>query len=161
MHRIVREIWEGSSAVIRGEFKVHSLESRGTLIQDGDVGVIRVPATMLSKVGGRNSLVKVSVVRDERSKSHIRIARALTGKHALRNDEVALQYDDRADLGIRDAGAVCTLVIKPVNEWLALPRFLLGHSSPLVRREAAFAMALMVLGAIVGAFGGYFIGRMG
>jgi hypothetical protein len=137
--------------VVRGDFKVRSLEGIGTPAQDMDIGVIRVPSAMLRKLGTRNSLVRVSLMENGRKKkSLIRIVRAATGARALLKNEVALQYDDRRELGIYRAGSTHTLVIEPVHEWLALPSFLLGHSSPLVRRETVFALALMVVGAIIG-----------
>jgi hypothetical protein len=137
--------------MVTGDFKVRSLESIGTLDQDLDVGVIRVSAVFLRKLGSRNSLVRVSIVRDGRKdKSLTRIVRAATGTRALRKDEIALQYDDRLALGIKKVGTLHALSIKPVNEWLALPAFLLSHPSPLVKREAVFALTLSVLGAVIG-----------
>jgi len=140
---------------MKDQFKVRSLVSIGTLDRDIDVGVIRVPGTFLRKFSKRNSLVRVSLTsEDGEKKSIVRIVRAATGNHALLKNEVALQYDDRRELGIKKAGTMHTLEIKTVNEWLALPKFLLGHPSPLVRREAVFAVSLMVVGALVGFLAG-------
>lgn len=136
---------------VTGDFKVRSLEGIGTLDQDIDVGVIRVSAVLLRKLGSRNSLVRVSIVRDGRKeKSLTRIVRAATGTKSLLKNEIALQYDDRLALGIKKAGTVHAVSIEPVNEWMALPTFLLSHPSPLVKREAAFALTPMVLGAVIG-----------
>lgn len=136
---------------MKDQFKVRSLEAIGTLDRDIDVGVIRVPGTFLRKFAKRNSLVKISLISESGDrKTIIRIVRAATGSRALLKNEIALQYDDRRELGIKKAGTMHTLEIKAVNEWLALPTFLLGHPSPLVRREAAFAVALMFVGAVVG-----------
>lgn len=82
--------------------------------------------------------------------SIVRIVRAATRKPALRTNEIALQYDNRVELGIKKAGTIHTLEIEPINDWLGLPRFLLGHPSPLVRMDAVFAIALMIVGALVG-----------
>jgi hypothetical protein len=96
-------------------------------------------------------LVKVSVIVDGRAeKSIVRILRAATGESGFTADRVAFQYDDRLFLGVDRAGEPRELSIHRVNEWTALPIFLLRHSSPLVRREAAFALALMISGAVVG-----------
>lgn len=136
---------------VTGDFKVRSLEGIGTLDQDIDVGVIRVSAVLLRKLGSRNSLVRISIVRDGRkAKSLTRIVRAATGTRSLLKNEIALQYDDRLALGIKKAGTVHSVSIEPVNEWSALPAFLLSHPSPLVKREAAFALTLMLLGAVIG-----------
>lgn len=136
---------------MKGQFKVRSLESIGTIDRDMDVGVIRVPGTFLRRFGKRNSLVKISLISESgKRKTIVRIVRAATGSRALLNNEIALQYDDRRKLGIKKAGTIHTLEIRAANEWLSLPAFLLGHPSPLVRREAAFAVALMFVGAVVG-----------
>jgi hypothetical protein len=96
-------------------------------------------------------LVRLSIVRDgKKSKALARINRAATGERALGRNEIALQYDDRQLLGINRAGSIHRLCIKPVGNWLALPRFLLTHTSPLVRREAAFGVVLMAVGAVIG-----------
>ena len=137
--------------MITQKFRVFSLEKLGTLNQDLDVGVVRVPAVVMRSVAKRNSLVRISVMEGSvRKKSLVRIIRAATGEGALKNNEIALQYDDRRTLGIPSVGSERTLEIKRVHEWTHLPAFLLRHSSPLVRREAAFGLVLMVLGAIAG-----------
>lgn len=137
--------------MVQGKFKVRSLEGIGTIAQDNDVGVIRVSGFLLRRLGSRNSLVRVAKLESgRRQKALIRIVRAATGTHALRKDEIALQYDDRRELGIRQAGSIHVLSIEPVCEWRALPSFLLSHTSPLVKREASFALALMVAGALIG-----------
>lgn len=144
--------------MIRRKFHVQSLEKIGTIAQDLDQGVIRVAGSLLRELGGRNTLVKISVIVGGRAeKSIVRILRAATGQSGLTADRVALQYDDRLFLGVDRAGEPCELSIRRVNEWTALPIFLLRHSSPLVRREAAFALALMISGAAVGFFLGLLI----
>ena len=144
--------------MVENDFKVLSLEAIGTIEQDRDVGAIRVSGVILRKLGGRNSLVRVSLIDHGRTrKSLIRIVRAATGERKLLKDEIALQYDDRRELGIKKAGASHTLRIEPVNQWLRLPEFLLRHSSPLVRREAAFSISLMVVGAVIGFLLGIFV----
>ena len=137
---------------MKGQLKVRSLEAIGTLSQDIDVGVIRVPGIFLKRHAKRNSLVRVSLIDEDgrRKKSIIRIVRAATGTKALLKNEIALQYDDRIELGIKQAGTIHTLEIEPVHDWFSVPKFLLGHPSPLVRRETAFAIALMIVGALVG-----------
>ena len=137
--------------MVTGDFKVRSLESIGTIDQDIDVGVIRVSAVLLRKLGSRNSLVRVSIIKYGREeKSLTRIVRAATGTRSLLKDEIALQYDDRLALGIKKAGTVHAVSIDPVKEWRALPAFLFSYPSPLVKREAAFALTLMVLGVAIG-----------
>jgi len=144
--------------VVQAKFKVRSLESIGTLDRDNDVGVVRVSAALMRRIGERNTLVRISILHRGEKKSVVRIMRAATGTRALLKDEVALQYDDRRTLGIKQAGTAHELEISPVNEWLALPAFLLGHPSPLVKREAAFGLALMFVGAVLGFLVGLPIG---
>ena len=124
-----------------------------------DVGVIRVSGAFLRKNTKRNALLRITLVDEDgrRKKSIVRIVRAATGRPALRENEIALQYDDRIELGIRKAGTTHTLEFKPVHDWLGLPIFLLGHPSPLVRREVAFAIALMIVGVVIGFVAGSMI----
>jgi hypothetical protein len=138
--------------MVRGEFKVRSLEGIGTVDTDFDIGVVRVSAAFLRRHAKRNALIRISVVGNDghTSRSIVRVVRAATGKKALRANEIALQYDDRVDLGIKKAGGIHTLQIDPVNSWLGLPQFLLGHPSPLVRKDIVFSIALWVIGLIVG-----------
>lgn len=144
----LRMLWKRKTIRV---LKIRSLESIGTLKQDLNVGVIRVSASLLQELGSRNSLVRLSILKDGKaSKSLVRIVRAATGKKALLRDEVALQYDDRQLLGVKRPGTLHSLSIRPVSNWAALPRFLLTHTSPLVRREAAFGLVLAVVGTIVG-----------
>ena len=144
---------------VRDDFKVRSLEAIGTLSTDIDVGVIRVSGAFLRKNTKRNALLRISLVGEDgrKRKSIVRIVRAATGSRPLLKNEIALQYDDRIELGIRKAGTTHTLEIEPVHDWLGLPKFLLGHPSPLVRRESAFAIALMIVGAVIGFFAGMMI----
>lgn len=137
---------------MRGQFKIHSLERIGTLSQDIDVGVVRVPGIFLKRYAKRNSLVRISMINDagKKTKTIIRIVRAATGGKALRKNEIALQYDDRIELGIRKAGEMHTIEIESVSDWSGIWRFLLGHPSPLVRREVVFSIVLMIFGALVG-----------
>ncbi len=138
--------------MVEGEFKVRSLEAIRTLIMDIDVGVVRVSGAFLTNNARRNSLIRISLLGEDGRKtaSIVRIVRAATGRSGLRANEIALQYDDRIKLGVKKAGTIHTLQIKPVNDWFGLPPFLLGHSSPLVRKEAFFAIALMIIGALIG-----------
>ncbi len=143
----------GRERKVDGEFKVCSLEKISSLDSDRDVGVVRVSGAFLRKHTRRNALLRISVVdaRGRAGGSIVRIVRAATtGKSPLRLNEVALQYDDRLELGIKIAGTTHRLRIEPVNNWLGLPLFLLGHPSPLVRKEAVFAVALMIVGALAG-----------
>ncbi|MDE0006066.1 MAG: hypothetical protein OXQ29_25525 [Rhodospirillaceae bacterium] len=135
---------------IKGEFKVKSFEQIDTINQDFDVGVIRVAGCHLKDLGSRNALVRVSTTENGRTMSLIRIVRAKTGKSKLSENEIALQYDDRLALGIKKAGEVRTLSIQPIYQWLHLPRFLLSHTSPLVRKEAGFALVLLFTGFLLG-----------
>lgn len=146
----------GLGKKVTGQFKVRSLEVIGTLSTDIDVGVVRVSAAFLRNNTRRNALLRISIVGkdSDANKSIIRIVRAATGSRTLRKNEIALQYDDRIELGIKKAGTTHMLEIEPVNDWLGLPSFLLGHPSPLVRREAVFAVALTLVGALIGFFVG-------
>jgi len=141
--------------MVKGEFRVRSFECIDTINQDMDVGVIRVSGARLRELGGRNALVRVSVVEcGVLGKSLIRIVRAKTGDKKrgrnLKKDEIALQYDDRLALGIETASERKNLLIEKISQWLALPCFLLYHTSPLVKREALFAIALLILGFMLG-----------
>ena len=70
----VRKGKRGMRRTVTGDFKVRSIEEIGSLDQDIDMGVIRVSAVLLRKRGSRNSLVRVSVVRDGcKEKSRISI----------------------------------------------------------------------------------------
>ena len=144
---------------VKGDFKVRSLEAIGTVNTDIDVGVVRVSGALLWRNTKRNALLRISLVGNDgrKKKSIVRFVRAATGSRALRMNEIALQYDDRIELGIRKAGTTHTLEIKPVHNWLGLPKLLLGHPSPLVRKEAAFAIALMIIGVVIGFFAGVMI----
>lgn len=146
--------------IVKDDFKVRSLESIGTESTDIDVGVVRVSGAFLSENTKRNALLRIALVGEDgqRKKSIVRIVRASTGRRALLKNEIALQYDDRIELGIRTVGTTHPLEIEPVHDWLGLglPIFLLGHPSPLVRREAVFAIILMILGGFIG----FFIGAM-
>lgn len=147
------------SKAVRQTFLIVSLEKVGTIDQDLDVGVIRVSGALLRQLGGRDTLVKISKVTNDGSRvSIVRILRAATGKQALKIDEVALQYDDRRKLGIKRAGEEGELKIEQVGRWLGLPKFLIGHSSPLVRLEAVYAFSLMISGAIIGLVIGLVLG---
>ncbi|MBE0532131.1 MAG: hypothetical protein IH626_14965 [Rhodospirillales bacterium] len=145
---------------IRGKFKICSLEAIGTLGMDGDVGVVRVSGYFLRTHTRRNAMLRITPVdaAGRKGKAIIRIVRAATGSKSLAKDEIALQYDDRIELGIKKAGTVQELEIRSVNEWTGLPMFLLRHTSPLVRREAAFAFALMGVGAFIGFLAGWVAG---
>ena len=113
--------------VMKDQFKVRSIESIGALDRDIDVGVIRVPGTFLRKIAKRNSLARVSLISaGGQKKSITRIVRAATGSGALLKNEVALQYDDRRELGIKKAGTIHTLEIKAVHEWFALNKNLIN-----------------------------------
>ncbi len=137
--------------MVEGEFKVQSLEEIDTFNQDLDVGVIRVAGPRLQELGGLSALVRVSTIRNRRRvKSLIRIVRAKTTKPTLAMDEIALQYDDRLELGIKSVGERHELSIKRVRQWPALPCFLLLHTSPLIKKEAAFAIALLFVGFLLG-----------
>ncbi len=150
---------KGWQMAVRDDFKVRSLETIGTLSTDFDVGVVRVSAAFLREHTKRNALLRISLVGEDgrKGKSIVRIVRAATGSNALRKYEVALQYDDRIELGIKKAGTTHRLEIEPVHRWLGLPYFLLGHPSPLVRKEAVFAIALMIIGAVIGFVAGVMI----
>lgn len=140
---------------------VRSLEKTGTFAQDHDVGVIRVSAGLLRKLGGRNALVRVTAHHEDASDmSLIRVLRAATGKTALHLNEIALQYDDRRSLGVMRAGAEQMVSIKPIGAWKGLPGFLMSHTSPLVRLQAFFAIILMLVGTAVGLLIGGLIGGL-
>lgn len=139
--------------------KVRSLESIDTISQDVDVGVVRVAAARLKELGGRNALVRVSRIQNTRRvKSLTRIVRAKPTAPALSIDEIALQYDDRQALGINSAGGQHEILIERVWQWPALPWFLLSHTSPLVKKEACFAVALMIVGVLAGGLIGFLLG---
>jgi hypothetical protein len=146
--------------LLLGEVTVRSLESVGTWHSDIDMGVVRVAGALLAPSGGRNSLVRISMLDEDNSPgpSIVGIVRAATGaggkRAALTNDQIALQYDDRVKLGIKKVGTKHKMRIEAVNRWRGIPHFLLGHSSPLVRIQSLFAIALMILGAIVGFLAG-------
>ena len=150
---------KGWQMAVRADFKVRSFGAIGTLNTDIDVGVVRVSAAFLRKNTKRNALLRISLVGEDgrKGKSIVRVVRAATGTHALRKNEVALQYDDRIELGIKKADTTHRLEIEPVHRWLGLPYFLLGHPSPLVRKEAVFAIALMIIGAVIGFVAGVMI----
>lgn len=137
---------------MKGVIKVRSLESIDTLKQDLDVGVVRVPAIFVRTLAKRNSLVRISALDEDgcRRKSIVRIVRAHTGMGALLKNEIALQYDDRLELGIPSAGASRLIEVSVCHPWIGLPEFLFRHPSPLVRKETIFSLSLMVIGALVG-----------
>jgi hypothetical protein len=141
--------------LVKGEFNVRSLEAIGMVGTDFDAGVVRVSRAFLRKNAKPNALIRISTVdQDGRKKSSIvRIVRAA----ALHPNEIALQYDDRVELGIKKVGTIHMLQIEPVNQWLGLPVFLLGHPSPIVRMNTIFAIALMIVGALVGFIAGLLI----
>ena len=138
--------------------EVRSLQCIGTINQDVDVGVVRVAGARLKKLGGRNALVRVSTIQNgRRVKSIVRIVRAQTNDPALKTDQIALQYDDRLALDISSVGDRHELLIERVWQWPALPCFLLFHTSPLVKKEAGFAIGLLIIGLIVGFLLGFLI----
>ena len=138
---------------IVGKFKVRSLVRIGTDKQDYDIGVVRICGSLLAQLGGRNVLVKVSVAGlSGRKKSLIRIVRASTGSNALKNNEIALQYDDRELLGIRSFESEYDIVIERVFQLISQPSFLWNHTSPLVRMNAAFTVVLTLMGTALGFF---------
>ena len=140
-----------------GEFKVRSLGAIDTINQDGDVGVIRVAAARLEELGGRNALVRVSTMKDgRRVKSLVRIVR---DKNTLKENEIAIQYDDRRALGIYRVGKLQSISIEKVKAWqlLSCLRFLLFHTSPLIRYQTSFAIAV----AIASVAAAYFLGFLG
>jgi hypothetical protein len=144
-----------------GQLKVYSLTRIGTVESDHDVGVVRVSGSFLQKHARRNALVKICVLNNDGKEvgSIVRVARAATrGGNALSSDEIGLQYDDRLELGIKNAGTTHQFRIKQVGDYSGLPRFLLRHPSPLVRKEAIFALALMIVGVLIGALVGFVIG---
>jgi hypothetical protein len=87
------------------------------------------------------------------SKSLVRIVRAATGAKHLAGDEIALQYEDRLTLGV-ELGSKQDLLLRPANEWIALPKFFLGHPSPFERRTAVFSLALTIAGTVIGFLAG-------
>ena len=136
--------------------KVRSLESIGTISQDVDVGVVRVAGTRLQELGARNAPVRVSTMKRGRpEKSLVRIAGAKTTEPPLKTDEIALQHDDRQALGIGSAAEQRGIPVEEVRQFSALPRFLLSHASPLVKKEACLAVASMTVGALAGGVAGF------
>jgi hypothetical protein len=137
---------------IKDKFRVRSLESIGTRETDFDLGVVRVSGALLRKLGKRNILLRIS--RFEKNgksrKSIVRLVRAATGQRGLLKHEIALQYDDRAELGIRKAGTEHDIELTPISKWIGLPCFLLGHPSPLVRSETIFAIAIAIGALVIG-----------
>jgi hypothetical protein len=141
------------AATFEGDLKVRSIVSIGRIATDYDIGVVRVFGAFLRSYAHRNALVRISVLDDQgqESRSIVRIVRAATlGKGALKKDEIALQYDDRLELGVKKAGTIRRIRIRKINEWLGLPAFLIKHPSPLVRKETIFALAMMIIGALFG-----------
>lgn len=140
---------------------MRSLDSIDTVVQDYDVGVVRVSGPLLAQLGGRNVLIKVSVDGLQgRKKSLIRIVRAATGDNALKKGEIALQYDDRELLGIKCAGSEHNIVLERVCQIVNQPRFLWHHTSPLVRMNAYFAVVLTLVGTGLGFVIGGLIGAL-
>lgn len=150
--------------------KVKSFQYTGTLESDRDVGAIRINGMRLSQLknagepSARNVLVRVTKIQDgKRGPSIVRIARAATPsktkvatdpdfRKALNSDEIAMQYDDRIILGIKDAGSTYELIVERhpfpvIGYW----NYLWNHSSPLVRITFFMSLLSGALGALIGA----------
>lgn len=136
---------------LKATFKVKSLESVQRLATDYDVGIVRISGNQLSNHFKRNSFVRIQTCGKGDRKKITRIARALTGVDALKNDEIALQYDDRLALGIPNAGdrAELELISKP--QWRAIWAYCSNHPSPVIKAQFWLSIALAVLGVLVGA----------
>jgi hypothetical protein len=130
------------------DFTVKSLTSIKKIDQDSDIGVVRVSTSFITKHAKRNALLKITNMDciDSKAKSIVRIARAYT----LKENEIALQYDDRLKLGINKAGDVHRLQINQVNILRGLLPFLWNHTSPLVHLQTALAVFLFIFGLAIG-----------
>jgi hypothetical protein len=128
-------------------FKVQSLEGIGTDHIDLDKGVIRVSKNTLRELGGRNSLVRIT---NSSGATMVRSVRAKTGQNALSDNQIALQYEDRLHIGVKDAGTEFELTIERINPVLGIIAFNWNHTSPLIRLQTAFAFWTSVVSLIVG-----------
>lgn len=136
---------------LKRNFRVKSLESVGKLATDYDVGIVRISGNQLSNNFERNSYVKIQMCGEGTNKKITRIVRALTGEGALKNDEIALQYDDRLALGVSNAGESVELKLTKIPAWRAIWSYCSNHPSPLIKAQFWLSVILALLGILVGA----------
>lgn len=132
---------------------LRSFHDINTHPQDIDTGVVRLPQNM-AHIANRGDLVRLTT---KDGKSIVRIVRYGTGSTRLGDDEIAIQYDDRVELGLRRVDA-CELTITKVSDWGGLYHFFKTHPAPLVRLEARLSWMMLLLGSVLGAVAGIPIG---
>lgn len=113
----------------RDKFKIRSSESIDRIDFDLNVGVVRVSGGVLRNFS-RNEFVRIINHTAEGKPKIIRIIRARTGQGALSDNEIALQYDDRVKLNIRNAGDHVDLTLHTIPLIVAIWPFCASHSSP-------------------------------
>lgn len=128
-------------------FSVKSLEGIGTDHIDLDKGVVRVSQKTLKELGERNSLVKIT---NSSGATIVRIVRAKTGRNALSDNQIALQYEDRLHIGVKDAGTEIELTIERINSFLGIIAFNWNHTSTLIRLQTAFTFWTSVVSLMFG-----------
>lgn len=138
-----------------GEFKIRSLTAIKVPKADYDSGIIRVPNKWISNYFPRGSLVKIKHQPESGGKA-IKLTRIVRGSRRLKDDEIALQYDDRLELGLSRAGKTLKLEIKSVNIPLGVFPFLFKHTSPVTRYQTWLRLGLM----LVSIFLGFVIGKI-
>lgn len=136
-------------------FTILSFKDIDTHPQDIDSGVIRLPQDLLPDAK-RGDLVKITT---ENGKSIVRIVRRGMGSSKLEDNQVAMQYDDRVELGLRRTPEA-NLTITKISDWLGLYRFFKTHPAPLVRLEARLSWVMLFLGTALGALVGIPLGYL-
>jgi hypothetical protein len=132
---------------VKESFKIQSLEYAETELVDIDKGIIRVSSTVHRALGERNTLVRVSNVN---GRSIVRLMRSCTRKKPFEDRQIALQYEDRRELGIPSAGSVCELKIERINFVLGVIAFNFLHTSHLVRLQAWLSLILPIAFGLIG-----------
>lgn len=133
----------------RDKFKIRSSESIDRIDFDLNVGVVRVSGGVLRNFS-RNEFVRIINHTAEGKPKIIRIIRARTGQGALSDNEIALQYDDRVKLNIRNAGDHVDLTLHTIPLIVAIWPFCASHSSPLIVAQFWLSVALALIGVLAG-----------
>jgi hypothetical protein len=136
------------------DFSILSFNAIGTEGQDMDRGIVRLPVDFMKDDLKRSDLVEISVPGKKRK--IVRLVRRGAGENGLDNNQMALQYDDLVELGLRGKDHA-QLRVRKISGWRAIVTFFQTHPSPLARMEAKLAYLTLVLGVLIGIPVGYVI----
>lgn len=136
------------------DFEILSFSAIGTEAQDMDRGIARLPVDFMKDDLKRSDLVEISTPGKKRK--IVRLVRRGAGENPLEDNQMALQYDDLVELGLRGKEH-SELRVRKIKGWRAIVTFFQTHPSPMARMEAKLAYLTLALGVLIGIPLGYII----